>query len=406
MCAGQLPPADRASFAAFARLLAMLQHQEFYVHIEELKDDWQVLKAWTDGGGSDRPTLGERDAARRRVEAELTDLAREAGFVVVEASDLDRAFRDHALLKVRMVVDANAIDKRILFRRDTSSRTEQVRSWFGLRQRSVTFTDYGMVLVYAAFKDADEIAAPERRRPTFEPGSTSIKLFRDVPSEDLEMVLPTVKVRMRLIDKMYIGVPAVISGAVVIATKLFATLVLLLLLLAYWTGIRHQPVTLNQTAVVSAGIGLVALGTYFVRQITKFNNRRTVFLKALSDNLFFRCLDNDVGVFHHLLGAAEDTQATTTLLAYHVLRMAEGPLTMQALGQRIEEWVAGHFDAPVDLDLFDAVNELRRVSVVTELDDGRLRATGLTEARQGLEQMWINLVQTNTVEVSSLPGLT
>jgi hypothetical protein len=111
-------------------------------------------------------------------------------------------------------------------------------------------------------------------------------------------------------------------------------------------------------------------------------------------------------VFHHLLGAAEDTQATTTLLAYHVLRMAEGPLTMQALGQRIEEWVAGHFDAPVDLDLFDAVNELRRVSVVTELDDGRLRATGLTEARQGLEQMWINLVQTNSVEVSSLPGLT
>jgi hypothetical protein len=399
MCAAQLPADDRASFAAFARVLVMLQHQEFYVHIEELKDDWQVLKAWTDADSNDRPTVEERDAARRRVEVELTDLAREAGFVVVEASDLDRAFRDHALLKVRMVVDADAVDKTILFRRDTSTRTEQVRSWFGLRQRPVTFTDYGMVLVYAAFKDVDEMAAPERRRPTFEPGSTSIKLFRDVPSEDLEMVLPAVKVRMRPIDKMYIGIPAVISGAVVIATKLFATLVLLLLLLAYWIGFRHEPVTLNQTAVVSAGIGLVALGTFFVRQVTKFNNRKTVFMKTLSDNLYFRCLDNDVGVFHHLLGAAEDTQATTTLLAYHVLRMADGPLTMQALGSRIEEWIAQHVDAPVDLDLIDAVRELRRVSVVTELDDGRLRAIGLTEARQGLEQMWINLIQPTTVEV-------
>src|SRR5262249_21393760 len=158
----------------------------------------------------------------------------------------DRAFRDHALLKVRMVVDPEAIEKTILFRRDTTTRTEPVRSWFGLVQRPVTFTDYGMVLVYSAFKDADEVVGAERRKPKFAPGSTVIKLFQDVPSEDLEMVLPTVGVRMRLADKLYIGIPALVSGAVVIATKFFATLVLLFLLLAYWTGIRHEPVTLSQ----------------------------------------------------------------------------------------------------------------------------------------------------------------
>jgi hypothetical protein len=407
MCAAQLPPAERESFAAFARVLAMLQHQQSYVHIEELKDAWQVLKAWSDPGTTDRPSVEERDAARRRVEAQLTDLAHEAGFVVVDASELDRAFRDHALLKVRMVVDPNAIDKRILFRRDTSTRTEQVRTWFGLRQRPVTFTDYGMVLVYAAFKDVDEIEGTERRRLTFQPGSTTVKLFQDVPSEDLEMVLPNIKVRMRLVDKMYIGVPALISGGVVIATKLLATLVLLVLLLAYWTGLRHQPVTLNQTAVVSAGVGLAALGSYFVRQVTKFNNRRTVFLKALSENLYFRSLDHDIGVFHHLLGTAEETQTATTLLAYHVLGLADDPLTTPALALHIEQWLAEHRDADIDADLGDVVGDLRRLSLVTEHDDGRVSAIGLTEARHTLEQMWVDLVRTSTavptgpVEVAS-----
>jgi hypothetical protein len=385
----------------FARMLAMLQHQQFYLYIEDLKDAWRILKAWAENGTADRPTVADRDAARQRVESELTDLAREAGFVAVESSELDRAFRDHALLKVRMVVDPEAVEKTILFRRDTATRTEPVRSWFGLRQRPVTFTDYGMVLVYSAFKDADEVAGAERRKPKFAPGSTVIKLFQDVPSEDLEMVLPTVRVRMRLIDKMYIGIPALVSGAVVIATKFFATIALVFLLLAYWTGIRHEPVTLSQTALVSAGAGLIALGTYFWRQVTKFNNRRTQFLKTLSESLYFRSLDHDIGVFHHLLGAAEETLTTTTLLAYHLLHTAGAPLTAQELGERIEDWTARHGDAGIDLDLVDAFGELRRLCLVTELADGSLTSIGLVEARQVLERLWIDLAQAPSVEVTS-----
>jgi Protein of unknown function (DUF3754) len=44
----------------------------------------------------------------------------------------------------------------------------------------------------------------------------------------------------------------------------------------------------------------MALGGYLVRQFTKFKNRKIQFMKALSENLYFRNLDNDAGVFHHL----------------------------------------------------------------------------------------------------------
>jgi hypothetical protein len=39
------------------------------------------------------------------------------------------------------------------------------------------------------------------------------------------MLFPNAQVRMRPIDKLFIGVPSVVSGIIVIATKLIATLI-------------------------------------------------------------------------------------------------------------------------------------------------------------------------------------
>ena len=59
-----------------------------------------------------------------------------------------------------------------------------------------------------------------------------------------------------------------------------------------------------------------------MRQVTKFKNRKILFMKALSENLYFRNLDNDAGVFHHLLDAAEEAEVIEAVLAYHFLRTA------------------------------------------------------------------------------------
>ncbi len=83
-----------------------------------------------------------------------------------------------------------------------------------------------------------------------------------------------------------------------------------MLLIAFWLGLQRRAGDLNQTALVSIGAGLIAFGGYVVRQVTKFKNRKILFMKALSENLYFRNLDNDAGVFHHLLDAAEEAEVT------------------------------------------------------------------------------------------------
>ena len=67
----------------------------------------------------------------------------------------------------------------------------------------------------------------------------------------------------------------------------------------------------------------------------RFKNRKIQFRKALSENLYFRNLDNDAGVFHYLLDAAEEVEVKEAVLAYHFLRTAARPLTAKAVDRRV-----------------------------------------------------------------------
>lgn len=398
MCADELPAAEREAFLGFGRMLAALLHHRFHTRIEALKDAYHPFNPEADTRTVAVHSPQERTTARERLEAELAALADAANFIPIDPKELDRAFTEHSLLKVRLAVDLDVVNKIMFFRRGESTRTRQVPAWFGLRRRTVTFTNYARVLVYATFKDADHFAGTDMDRLPFQPGSTVIKLFQNVPRDDLEMVLPNVQVRMRRIDKALIGVPALVSGIAVIATKLVASLGLLLLLLAFWIGLRDEPVRPNQAALLSAAAGLVAFGAYVVRQVTKFKNRKILFMKALSESLYFRNLDNDAGVFHHLLDAAEEAELTEAVLAYHFLRVAPQPLTRSELDSRIEEWLGQRWSAHVDFEVDDGLRKLRALSLVTEDEQGRLRAAGLAEAQERMDQVWDDLFHYRPVD--------
>jgi len=403
MTARDLPEAEREAYLGFTRLLAALVHHRFHERIETLKDAYHPFNPEADTRPAAPLSPAGRREARERLERELAGLARAANFTEVDLSEFDRALVGHSLLKVRLSVDLGPIDRVMFFRRGESRRTRQVPTWFGLRRRTVEFTNYARVLVYATFKDRECFGDTNPDRLPFQPGSMIVKLFQNVPRDDLEMVFPNVRVRMRVIDKVLIGVPAAVSGVAVIATKLAASVGLLFLLVAFWLGLHDRPVEITQAALISIGAGLVAFGGYLVRQVTKFKNRKIRFMKALSENLYFRNLDNDAGVFHHLLDAAEEAEVTEALLAYHFLRTAGRPLTQSELDGRIEAWLGANGAARVDFEVPDGLRKLRELDLVSG-NDGQLTAVDLAEARLRLDRAWDAVFTANDLPVIRLPA--
>lgn len=397
MCADEVAAEEKESFEAFTELLASLLHHEFRGRLETLKDAYHPFNPDADTRTVVELDAAERKAAQDRLVEELSELAEAANFERISTDDLNRAFEEESLMKVKLVADFDDFEQVLFYRRGERHTSEQVKQLFGLRKRTIEFLNYGKVLVYVKFKDAAhfEQAGKKVGDLPFKPESTIIKLFQDVPRADLEMLFPNARVRMRGIDKLLIGVPAVISGIIVVVTKLVAALLPLLLLLGFWLGMRHEPVQLDQGKLIGIVAGLAAFGGYLARQFSTFKNRKIQFMKALSENLYFRNLDNDAGVFHHLLDSAEEEEVKEAVLAYHFLRTAGRPLTADELDSRIESWFAEKWDAKFDFEVDDGVGKLRRMRLVSEDGtgdgQGRLSAVTLDEAKRRLDETWDNL---------------
>jgi len=383
---------DASGFRDLVELLDATFHVEFRERLERLKDAYAPFAHDPDTRIVRHYDVDERRAARQTLVDGLTDLLDEANFEEVSVDEIHRAFAQESLVKVKVEVDLDDFEHFVVYRRGETERTRDVRQLRGLRHRVVTFTNYEKVLVLVTYRDAEHFAArgvdPEDL--AFTPGSIVVKLFQDVPKADIEMLFPNAEVRMRWIDRLLIGVPAIVSGIIVASTKLLASLGLLVLLLGFYLGLTDEPVELDQTALVTVGAGLASFGGYLVRQLTKFKARKLEFLKTLADNLYFRNLDNDAGVFHNLLDAAEEEETKEAILGWYFLRAADAPMSMAALDARVEAWFAEQLDCVLDFEVDDGVAKLLRLGLAQEVD-GALTAVPATEALRRLDERWDSL---------------
>jgi hypothetical protein len=174
---------------------------------------------------------------------------------------------------------------------------------------------------------------------------------------------------------------------VVIVTKLGATLLLIASLFAFWLGLSKEETQLNQKHLIALGAGLATLGGFLFRQFNKFKNRKIKFMKALSDNLYFKNLDNNAGVFHHLIDAAEEEEVKEALLAYFFLLRENRPVQKGQLDDLIENWFETRWNCRIDFEIDDALAKLERLELVTR-DGEALRCRPLAEAKRQLDHIW------------------
>ncbi len=355
---------NRRLFEKICILIQRYYHLAFQKQLNTLKDCYAPFNP-------DRDTLpiGEESASVLREKQEqlvavLNDVVQAANFKIVSQQDLDNSIEEESLFNIRLDVDFNDFDQILFYRRGESRRQAWVRKWYSWKKTNIEFTNYDRVLVYVRVKGEAYFRDRDPDSMLFRPGTTMIKLFRNIPKADLEMLFPNTEVAMRVRDKIMIGVPAAVSGVVVLVTKLGSTLLLLAALFAFWLGWRNEPVFIDQTALVALGVGLGSVGAYIWKQFNAFRNRKIRFMKVLADNLYFKNLDNNAGVFHRLIDAAEEAECKEVMLAYYFLVTSAEPLTPQSLDEQIEQWLKGFGGGQCDFEIEDALDKLRALGLL------------------------------------------
>jgi len=394
----RMDAAEAAEFGDFCRILEALFHFEFHHTRETLKNCYAPFNPDADTRPL-REYLSEQKAQlQKELVAEMTAVLNSANFEKITAQDLEQALSEESLFKISLEVDFDDFEDVIFFRRGESVKEETLVTLYGLRKKRFHFTNYDRVAVYIKFKEKQYFDDCGRKKLNFVPGSTIIKLFQNVPKADLEMLFPNSKVRMKTIDKLIIGVPAAVSGGVVVVTKLGATLILVGSVFAFWLGLSKEEAQLNQKHLIALGAGLATLGGFLFRQISKFKNRKIRFMKALADSLYFKNLDNNVGVFHHLVDAAEEEEVKEAVLAYFFLLTENRPMEEGELDGLIEQWFENRWNCRINFEIDDALKKLERLELVTR-DGNILRCRPLAEAKRQLDQIWDNYFTFNSSHV-------
>lgn len=382
-----LSGAEQDAFRELCQIMISTLHFDYHKTLEVLKDSYAPFDPNLDTLPIEVLSSTEVEDKQRLFADTFANVLNAANFEKVTEQDLQEALEEESLFKVRLAVEFDDFDEVVFYRRGEYQKTETITSLFGMRKRELTFTNYDKVAVYIKFKDADYFEQNNINTQNFDPGSTIIKLFQNVPKADLEMLFPNSEVRMRTLDKAIIGGSALVGGTVVFATKLGATMLLLGSLFSYWLGLSNKDVTIGTQELIALGAGAGVLGGFIFKEWSKFKNRKLKFMKALADNLYFKNLDNNAGVFHHLIDSAEEEECKEAILAYYFLLISDTALTSKKLDTKIEEWFTDKFSFNIDFEVEDALAKLTRFGVVSTEND-RYQALPLSDAKAKLDATW------------------
>ena len=389
-----LPREQAADFQTLCAFLGAYFHHDFYDELTELKD----IYAWFSPNGPKpvRQPPVDPDATYRRLLETLESVLARANFIELPQVDVAALGGDHPLLDVKTRTPLDAYETIRIFVRGSHKDTLAQSSALGFKPKLIPTEAYDDVVVFVRFKQPE--GTPRRKLPLgrrrglpgdAEPGSVMIKLFRNISRIELPTLLPDVQVVMSRKDAVLLGGPAILGGVPVMLNLLPALSVVLVVVGAY-LGFSANVSQDKLTKAVGALSVLIGAGAFMFRQYSNYSFRKLKYQKRVSDNVYFKNVNNNAGVFETLINAAEEQETKEVILAYHSL-LTGGPVSGEGeLDRRIEAWLKSSFDLNIDFEVSDALRKLEGLGFLAQ-KEGKMAVVPLPDALARLDTLWDRL---------------
>jgi hypothetical protein len=399
---GQLTDDAKAQFRQVCRMLGAIYHYEYFERLEVLRKDYYYFNPELDRHA--RIKIDNVERAYDELIASFTAVLKGANFVEVSHEEIERAHRESVLVNVNLSTPVDEFREVRFFRRGHHDETFELRKWFGLRRQKIVASVYDDVILLVATRSENEPTAKKRKKKRaslskIRPGAVLLKYFRNIASADLNALYPNVRVVMSLFDKLFFSVPA-LAGGIPILLKLASTITVLFLVVGFYLGISAAIHEDQMKSALAALSGLVALGGFLMQQWVKYQRQSLKYQKELSDNVYYRNINNNAGIFDYIIGAAEEQECKEAFLAYYFLSTSPTPLTEAELDQRIEKWLADKFSIDIDFEVDDALAKLDRLELLRR-DGDRLSVPPPPDALVRLDYHWDNYFQYNVPSQSA-----
>lgn len=362
----------------FLHLLDVVIHLDNRARLERLKQDYaefdpdhEIEPGIKTEAESDPAKVSERVA---RFLAQFDELVERANFIRLSDDEVKAAIAQASHYGLRVTVDFDSFEAMHVYARGEAIEQRQSRHWRKFYRKTLLDT-----AVYKRMVVALRMKPTATSKGELRPQFVYLKMFKDIPKVDVEMLLPTTNVQMTWFDKGQIFVPTM-SGLAYTLFKIGA---------AAWTL-----TALTAGALITIGGLLVGSIGYALKTFFGYARTRDRYQLRLTRRLFFQNLYNNAALLFRLQDSAEGQEFREASLAY-VLMLGEGNLAAISVAEtarRVERFLLKRFQLEVEFDAIDAIASLSRMGLIEavegeEAQGGLWRPLEIEKAIEVLEVM-------------------
>ncbi|XUM24635.1 hypothetical protein ACRAVF_16695 [Bradyrhizobium oligotrophicum S58] len=159
---GGLDDVQSSELRRFARMLGAILHHEYFDELDRFRDAYVDFDPEVPVGRHRSPE--DIDAAYRSLADEVVRVLGEANFIEISHDEIERAFAEHALVRVKLKASISDYRAVRMFRRGQHQETIEVPMLYGLRRRKHEIEVYDDIILMVATRP-DEPAGKSARLP-------------------------------------------------------------------------------------------------------------------------------------------------------------------------------------------------------------------------------------------------
>ena len=369
----QMQGQESRTFARVCEMFVAVYHARYHRNLLKLKRAYHLFSPDRDTVVVEAGSDLDREKLLQQVKKELNYILERANFEKLTIDEINAALNQKSPYGVEVEVDLDEFEEIALYYRGQGIRTVERRTWQSafLRKESIDVPLYRRLFVVLKPKPLEETSA---ELAVMDANNLYLKIFKNIPHYDLEMLFPNTRVKMTLFDKIKLSIT---GGGGTIGGLLTA-----------WGKITVA-IAKGPFAVLMV-IGM--FGGVLWRQIYKIIFHRTKYMAELTKNLYFYNINNNMGAIAQIVDMAEGEEFKEAVLAYYFLYIyKDREYTAERLDKEIEDYLADKYKVRIDFEVSDGLRKLDECGLLTQNSEGILEVVGLDEALRILNEVWDNL---------------
>lgn len=359
---------EREQFLELCQIAQATIHHEYRAHLASLQASYAPFDPDQDATVLFPATAAEARQASNRLFDEFDKLLERANYQKLSHDQIAAALRSPSHTGLRLKLDLRLFERLEVYVRGRCELTEKRKGFLRTGPREAKIPAYRRLAIIFRLQAATPLTDPLDTR------AVVLKLFKDIPHQDVETLLPGARVCMGLFEQARIIVPTV-SGLALTLFKLAK---------------GAAALAVAEFYSLAAMLGLIsgAIG-YGAKSFHGYLRTREKHQLSLTRHLYFQNLDNNAGVIYHLLAEAEEQEFRELILAWWLLwRGGLCAPTAQQLDAAAERWLTDKCGIQADFEVDDALAKLHRLNLAFPLSAGRWRAVTIDQALDTLDRAW------------------